>query len=196
MTGRRLFSIFGTLLGVITFFLPLIVVSMPPLGNEIRWSGYSVVSGLVGFTSDNFYDVAATVIYGDDEPVPDSSNQLRKESRDSQRSGGLAALASIVSAGISYCALLCVAAMALIKYSPRITLRISAVGLVASCLALVSTFVFADQLQSNRVGAFSAERGLVRADVGYGLYLLVAAFALLLVVQKFIALDRLFSSSE
>jgi len=63
---------------VISFSLPLVTVSAPPLGNEMRWSGYTIVTGLVGLASENFYDVAATVIYGDDKSASDSGNPSKE----------------------------------------------------------------------------------------------------------------------
>ena len=197
MTGRRLASIFGLVLGVISFFLPLVTVSAPPLGNEMRWSGYSIVAGLTGLGSENFYDVAAAVIYGGDETASDSGNPPKKGPSDvGQKPGALAAFTSIIAVGVSYCILLAVAITVLIKYSARTVLRFSGAGFAVTCFALVSTFILADQLQAHETGTFAAERGLVRIDVGYGLYLLVAAFALLLVLQRLAALDRLLSSPE
>ena len=154
------------------------------------------MSGLVGFTSENFYDIAAGLIYGGDQSTTDSHTPVGQKPHDVETSAPIVAMTSLVSSGASYCALLAVAIVILMRYSPRTVLWFSAAGVATSCLALVSAFIFADQIQSRGADTFAAMRGLVRIDVGYGSYLLIAAFALLLVLQRVVGLDRLLSSAE
>jgi hypothetical protein len=195
MPGRKLASIFGLALGAISFFLPLVTLSQ--LGNEMRWSGYTVVSGLTGFTSEHFYDIAAEVVYGGGGSTNTSANAARGATSSSgEKTGAPEAIASIVLVAASYCLLLAIAVDVFVKYSPRIVGRLCAVGFAAAAIALASTFMLADRLQEQGSGTFAAERGLVRIDVGYGLYTLLAAFALLLVFQRLAVLDRLLSSPE
>lgn len=195
MPGRKLVSIFGLALGAISFFLPLVTLSQ--LGNEMRWSGYTVVSGLVGFTSEHFYDVAAEVIYDGSGSTNASENAPRgATSSSSEKTGAPEAITSIISVAASYCLLLAIAVAVLVKYSPRIVGRLCAVGFAAAAIALTSTFILADRLQERGGGTFAAERGIFRIDVGYGLYVLLTTFALLLVFQRLAVLDRLLSSPE
>lgn len=194
MTGRRLASLFSLMLGVISFFLPLITISLPPLGNEMRWSGYTVTNGLIGVTSTNFYDIAAIVVYGNDDSVSSNEQSKMMPRAKEETHGASTPLISIIATGFSYAVLFTLGIIILIKYSTRITFWFSAAGFIATCIALISTFMLADQLQAPEVGSFAVQRGLVRIDVGYALYLLIAAFALSMIFQRLALLDRVLTS--
>ncbi len=193
VTGRRLSSVFGLVLGLISFFLPLLTVSAP--GNEMRWSGYTIVSGLVGFASENFYDIGTALVYGDSDSTPDSGGQKQADTSDSHGLAVFLAISSFASICASY-VFLVIAAILLMKYSPKTMFRLATTGLATTSVALMVTFVFVEQIQSRGAETFASQRGLARIDVGYGLYLLLGAFAVLLVLQRVAALDRLLAPAE
>ena len=156
----------------------------------MSWSGYTLVSGLVGFTSENFYDVAAKIVYGGSDATKESTSA---PSSSGEKAGAPEAVTSIISIAASYCLLLAAAVAVFVKYSPRVVGGMCAFGFAAAAIALTSTFILVDRLQAP---TFSEGRVLFRIDVGYGLYVLLAAFGLLVVFQRLAVLDRLLPSPE
>jgi hypothetical protein len=143
MTGRRLASIFAIVLGVISFFLPLVTVSAPSLDGELRWSGFTVSSELLGITSEHFYDIASAIVYGGD----DTSRTGESDStRSADTHGAYAAFTSICALALAYLIFVLVVATVLFKYSPSWVSRFSISGFLTAAVGLIATLIKSRQL--------------------------------------------------
>jgi hypothetical protein len=192
MTGRRLFSVLAIALGIVSFFLPVVRVTTLAHGPELRWSAYGVASEVVGVASENFYDVAAAIVYGrtgdDREPVRSTSQPP---------SGYSVVLAGVAATVISYCILVSALVLVLYRYSPRRVNRVAVIGLGATALALIATLIVAGEpIRPPDMGYVANVPGMIRMEVAYALYVLLVAFLALVLVQRAAALDRIFSPPE
>lgn len=192
MAGRKLASIIGLAVGLFSFFMPLVVVSMAA-DTELKWSGYSVLSQFVGFSSEHFWDIAAELVYGSGSET-DSKSADPGSTSNGGEGGVVAGFTMLITTGISYCILIVLAVVIGAKFSPRRVSRLSVAGIIAASVALISFFVLADTSVAHYGGA--AERDVLRLDAGVGQYLLLTSFAILFIVQRLAVLDRAFATPE
>lgn len=192
MQGRKLASGAALLIGVVSFFMPLVIVSVGSQG-DLKWSGYSLTTQVAGFASENFWDIATTIVYGNDSASTSSNiHASAGESASSEgMAGPIAALAMLIAVVVAYCDLIALTLMVAARYSPRGVSGISLVGLLAAVVALISFFILADASSAHYGGA--AGGWIVGLNAGTGLYALVGCFVAVFLVQRISAFDRILS---
>lgn len=194
MTGRRLGSIAGVLVGITSFFLPLIVISLASQA-QLKWSGYSLTTQIVGFTSENFWDIATDLVYGNESGAETkSAAPVNAEPHTGSTTGVATAFTMVAMIAVAYVLLIVLCIVVLAKYSPGRVSGLSLAGLVAALVALISFFIFADSSSEHFGGASTG--GISNIDAGVGLYTLVACFLLIFLVQRLSVLDRALTAPE
>lgn len=199
---RKIIVLLLALLGMFTYFLPVIVVSVPIIGRW-EWSALNITSQMTTTNpaherNPSFGDLANNLPRIATNENPSSSN------RDVPLGFTLAPLIP-VEILVTYLLLVPVLACLLVPRIQNILGSIAVVGTVSSGAALVSMFFFGDALQQK----FSAEMNTpamrdnpfaaigqafvksVRVESGVALYVLVAVMVGLTLVCQFSWLDRL-----
>ena len=199
-------------LGVLAFFLPLISIHAPIIG-DVQWSSYNVVSEVFGSSKESDSpSFSKMVSRQESEPSTKASPSgadvpSSKAARDIPLGMRLAAFFP-VAVLCCYIALAGTAFLLMFSYSPKAVVSVNTLGLVAAVYSLISIFLFDDALktemrrsmtgmESNPFAALgSALVASVHVQPGAGVYLLVGCFVFLSLVQYVTALDRLTLKAE
>jgi hypothetical protein len=202
--NRKAFTIAVVALGCLSFFLPVISIQAPIVG-KMEFSPFNIVSRIASSSSQkspSFTDVTAmTKEVSKSEASSPSSIQ-----KSNPVPLGIAVIPFMPGeVAIAYLSLILIV-FGLTVNPLQQNIRIAAVvGLAASVIALVSIYLFSDAIQSSMAANFNTPemrdnpfaalgQALVQSvhvDPGSGIYLLVSAMAVMLIVCQFSRLDRL-----
>ena len=198
LRGRMLFSWVSIVLGVLAFFLPLVSVHAPIIG-DLSWSTLNIVSDALGSTENNKNESPSFSQIVKRSAQPSGSSTEATEMPLGMR------LATFFPFAVLFCymALVVTVFFILVAYSPRTIAFLSGLGLCSAFYSLIAVFLLEDALkgqmkqsmtgmESNAFSAFgNALLQSISIQPGAGVYLLVGCFALMFIIQYLPALDRL-----
>ena len=218
--GRRLFTWVSLGIGALAFFLPLVSVRAPIVG-DLQWSTLNIISEMFGASEKGKPSFSRIVSKPTSEMSSEAQDSevnskaknsvLNSEVQDSKQRAsrteipvGLR-LAAFFPFTVAFCYMSLVAACITVvfAYAPRTIVLFSFLGLASALYSLIAVFLLSDSLQSQmRQSMAGTESNIfsalgqvltqsVRVEPGLGLYSLVLCFLSMLLVQYLSGLDRL-----
>lgn len=214
LRGRKVVSWIGVGLGVLAFFLPLVSIHAPIVG-DLQWSSYNVVSEVLGSSNNSDSPSFSKMVSSQESQhaARAPSSDANANASSSRPNGDIPLgmrLAVFFPVAVLWCYVTLVGTVMplLFSYSPKTVAFVNGLGLVGAAYSLISVFLLDDAVktqmrqsmertQSSPFAAFgTALVASIHIQPGAGLYFLLACFVCLLLVQYVAALDRLTLQAE